>query len=127
MRITTRDWLATSLVGIAVIIAFGWFAPFAAVRSLDIRSIAIGVLVLGMLASAAAVVPGFAELIRGSRSYLLIASTLGLAALIAAGLTLVNRTEETLVALVGLTIALWAGATLRHAGAFGEHGWRPSR
>jgi len=120
MRIALRDRVATAMVGTAVILAVGWFAGLPGIRTLDIVSITVGVLLLGVPASAAAVIPGFAGLIRGSRSYLLIASTLGLAALIAAAFTLVNRREETLVALVGLTVALWAGATLRHSGAFSE-------
>lgn len=120
MGITTRDRVATILVGAAVMLAIGWFADLPGLRTLDIASITIGVLLLGVPASAAAVVPGFAGLIRGSRTYLLISSALGLAAFAAALMTLVNRTDETLAALVGLTIVLWAAATLRHSGAFTE-------
>ena len=73
-------------------------------------------MVLGVPPSAMAVVPGFAGLIHGSRIYLLVSSLLGLAATAAALATIVNGTEETLVALVALTVILWAGATLRHSG-----------
>lgn len=88
-------------------------------RSFDIRAVAVGVFALGLLASAAAVVPGFSGLIRGSRTYLVSASGLGLVAFASAVLTLVNRTEATLAALVILMVALWVGATTRHAGSVG--------
>ncbi|MGZ8437537.1 MAG: hypothetical protein ACXWXR_03235 [Candidatus Limnocylindrales bacterium] len=116
MGITARDRVATVLVGAAVVLAIGWFADLAGLRTFDVVSITLAVLVLGVPASAAAVVPGFEGLIRGSRSYLLISSALGLAAAAAALLTIANRTEETLAVLVGLTVVLWAGATWRHGG-----------
>jgi hypothetical protein len=127
MNITARDRAATILVGAAVILAIGWFAGLPGLRTFDIASITIGVLLLGVPASAAAVVPGFGALIRGSRSYLLVASALGLAAFSAAVLTILNGTRETLAALTGLTVLLWAGATLRHSGVLSEHRLRAIR
>jgi hypothetical protein len=121
MGITTRDRVATILVGAAAVLAIAWFADLAGLHSLDIPLVTVALLVLGVPASAAAVVPGFAGLIRGSRSYLLISSALGLAATAAALLTIVNRTEETLGVLIGLTVVLWAGATLRHSGVLSGH------
>jgi hypothetical protein len=121
MGVTTRDKVATILVGAAVILSIGWFADLGGLHSVDIAAITVGVLVLGLPPSAAAVVPGFGALIRGSRSYLLISSALGFAAFAAALLTLANRTEETLVALIALTVVLWAGATMRHSGVLTEH------
>jgi hypothetical protein len=121
MGITLRDRVATILVGGAVILAIAWFADLAGLHAVDIATITVAVLVLGVPASAAAVVPGFAGLIHGSRSYLLISSTLGLAATAAALLTFANRTEETLVVLIALTVVLWAGATIRHGGVVHEH------
>ena len=119
MRLTTRDWIATALVAAGVVVAIAWFLPVADARSLDIRLITAGVLLLGMVASVSAVVPGFAGLIHGSRAYLLGTSALGLVALASAVLTLVNATETTLVVLVILMVALWVAATIRHAGNVG--------
>jgi hypothetical protein len=120
MRISTRDRVATVVVGAAALLAIGWFADLPGLQTLDITSVTVLVLVLGLPLSAAAVIPGFAGLIGGSRIYLAISSALGVAATAAAVLTLVNHTEETLVALVGLTVVLWAASTLRHSGALTE-------
>lgn len=109
MGITVRDRVATVLVGAAVVLAIGWFVDLAGLRTFDVVSITLAVLVLGVPASAAAVVPGFAGLIHG------------LAATAAAVLTIANRTEETLGVLVGLTVFLWAGATARHGRVLTGH------
>lgn len=117
MRLSTRDWIASGLVLTAVTLVVVWFIGVPAVRPMDIRVLTGVVLALGLPASAAAVVPGFAGLLRGSRTYLLGASSLGFAALVSAVLTLANATEATLLALVALMVALWAIATVRHAQA----------
>jgi hypothetical protein len=121
MRMSTRDGVATVVVGAVAVLATGWFAALPGLHTLDITTVTIGVLVLGLPVSAAAVIPGFAGLIGGSRIYLAISSGLGAAAAVAAILTLANRTEETLGALVALTIVLWAAATVRHSGALTAH------
>jgi hypothetical protein len=119
MHLTTRDRIASVLVVAAVIAATGWFIGMPGVRSLDIRAMTLVVLAIGMPLSAAGVVPGFDGLIHGSRAYLFSASALGLVALAAAILTLVNATEQTFVALVALMGVLWAMATVRHSGGIG--------
>lgn len=119
MGISIRDRVATILVGAAALLAVGWFADVLDLHSIDVAWITVAVLALGVPPSAMAVVPGFAGLIHGSRWYLAVSSALGVAASAAALLTIANRTEGTLVALVGLTIILWAAATARHAGAAG--------
>ena len=116
MGITIRDRVATVLVGAATLLAIGWFADVLDLHSIDVAWITVAVMVLGVPPSAMAVIPGFAGLIHGSRTYLLVSSLLGLAATAAALATIMNRTEETLIALVALTVILWAGATLRHSG-----------
>ena len=73
------------------------------------------VLVLGFVASASAVVPGFAALLAGSRAYLIGTSLVGLVALMSGVLTVVNGTGETLAILVAATVVMWAAATVRHA------------
>jgi hypothetical protein len=122
MRLTTRDQVATVVVAAAVIVAAGWFLSLPGVRTLDVRAVTIGVLALGMPVSAAAVVPGFSGLIRGSRAYLVGASGLGVVALALAVLTLANGTEETLAAMVVAMVVLWAMATVRHSSMIGQPG-----
>ena len=113
MNLTTRDRIATLLVALAVLTYGLWLTGF--VGGLTIGSVAIAVLALGVLASASAVVPGFMELLHGSRVYLAVASLLGLAAFASGILTVVNSTEVTLATLVIATVVLWAVATVRHA------------
>ena len=112
MNPTTRDRIATLLVAMAVLIYGGWLAGVAG--GMSAGAVAIVVLALGFLASASAVVPGFAALLRGSRAYLAMASLVGLVALASGILTVVNATEATLAVLVIATLLLWATATLRH-------------
>jgi hypothetical protein len=126
MGITIRDRVATVLVGAATLLAIGWFADLFGLHSIDVAWITVAVMVLGVPPSAMAVVPGFSGLIHGSRSYLLVSSVLGLAATAAALATIANRTEETLGALVALTVVLWAGATLRHSGMLTQGRLQPT-
>jgi hypothetical protein len=126
MGITTRDRVATILVGAATLLAIGWFADVLDLHSIDVAWITVAVLALGVPPSAMAVVPGFWGLIHGSRTYLLVSSALGLAATAAALATIANRTEETLGALVALTVVLWAGSTLRHSGILTEGRLQPT-
>lgn len=72
MYIPWRDRIATLLVATAILIYGLWLAG--PLGGLAAGSIAMLVLALGILASASAVVPGFAALLRGSRLYLAIAS-----------------------------------------------------
>jgi hypothetical protein len=127
MGITIRDRIATVLVAAATLLAIGWFADVAGLRSIDLAWITVAVLALGVPPSAMAVVPGFWGLMHGSRSYLLVSSALGLAAAAAAVATIVNGTQETFAAVVALTVVLWAGATLRHGGMLATGRLQPSR
>lgn len=113
MNLTTRDRIATLLVATTALIYGLWLAGF--LGGLTIELVAVVVLALGFLASASAVVPGFAALLAGSRAYLAIASLFGLVALASGVLTVANATEHTLAILVITTLVLWASATLRHA------------
>ena len=114
-----RDRVATVLVATATIIFVLWRIGVAS--GLSTSSVAIAILALGFLASASAVVPGFAALLRGSRRYLAAASALGLVALVAGALTVVNATEDTLAILTIATIVLWAAATVRHGAVVLPH------
>ncbi len=113
MNLTMRDRIATLLVGAALVTYGLWLTGIAG--GLAAGSVAVIVLALGVLASASAVVPGFAALLRGSKVYLVIASLLGLVALVSGVLTVANATEDTLALLVMATVVLWGSATLRHA------------
>ena len=119
MNLTTRDRLATLLVAASAITYVLWLAGF--LGGLTPGAVAVIVLALGVLASASAVVPGFAELLAGSRAYLAAASLLGLVALVSGVLTVANATGETLAILVTTTIVLWAAATVRHATSSRDH------
>ena len=110
-----RDRIATLVVASALLVYVLW--AVGAIGEVSAGTMSIVVLVLGVVASASAVVPGFAELLAGSRPYLVLASIGGLVALASGVLTIVNSTEETLAVLVIATVALWAAATVRHASA----------
>ena len=115
MNLTMRDRVATAFVAAALVLYGLWLMRM--VAGLAVGSVAVAVLVLGVLASASAVVPGFAALLRGSRVYLAVASLLGLAALVSGIMSVVNATDGTLAILVVATVVLWAAATLRHMAA----------
>jgi uncharacterized membrane protein len=112
MSIPWRDRIATPLVATATVIYLLWL--MGPLEGLTASSIAVLVLALGFIASASAVVPGFAALLSGSRLYLALASLGGLAALVCGVLTVTQATEQTLAILVLATIGLWVGATVRH-------------
>jgi hypothetical protein len=112
MSIPWRDRIATVLVAVATLVYVLWLAgPLA---WLTAGAVALVVLALGFVASASAVVPGFAGLIHGSKPYLVVASLAGLVALAAGVITVLQATQETLAVLVVATIGLWMAATLRH-------------
>ena len=112
MSMPWRDRIATLLIGTATLLYGLWLVgPLA---GLTASSVAIIVLALGFIASASAVVPGFAALLSGSRLYLVLASVGGLVALACGVMTVMQATEVTLALLVIVTIGLWAGATARH-------------
>ena len=113
MSISWRDRIATLLVAAATLIYLLWLTG--PLEGLTASSIAVLVLALGFIASASAVVPGFAGLLSGSRMYLALASLGGLVALVCGVLTVAQATEQTLAMLVVATIGLWVAATVRHA------------
>lgn len=114
MRRSWRDALATLLVAIALALYAAWALGVQLPQFMTIGAVAATVLALGVLASASAVVPGFGELLRGSRVYLALTSTLGLVALAAGLLALIAGEGAALTALVLATVAMWAMATARH-------------
>jgi hypothetical protein len=116
-----RDRIAAVLVAAATLVYVLWLVGVPG--GLTAGSVALVVLALGFVASASAVVPGFAALLRGSRRYLALTSIGGVVALVAGLLTVIQASELTLAVLVVATVALWAAATYRHATA---HERRPA-
>jgi hypothetical protein len=114
-----RDSIATLLVVLGVVIYGAWALGSPIPGLTTVEAIAAGILVLGVAASISAVVPGFNDLVHGSRTYLAGASVLGIVAL-GGGLYAIATGES--IALAILTIAtaiLWAVSTGRHLGVHG--------
>jgi len=117
MRMTRRDWIASVLIGISVLGYAVWLLVAENPAESGIRAMVASVLVLGFAASATAVVPGFSELIHGSRTYLAVASLLGLVAVATGVVALVNADTTMLAVLMGATVVMWIMATVRHVSA----------
>ena len=115
MSMSLRDRIATLLVATAALIYGLWLTG--PLSGLSAGAVAMLVLALGFIASASAVIPGFAALIKGSKTYLVSASIGGVIALVCGVLTVSQATDQTLAILVVATIGLWAAATVRHVTA----------
>lgn len=116
MRPLYRDVLATVLVAVSLVIYVAWATGASVLGLADVRTVTLAVLVLGVASSMAAVVPGFGELLRGSRLYLAVASAAGVVALAAGLRALIDEDATALAVLVVAMIAMWGMSTLRHAG-----------
>jgi hypothetical protein len=119
MRLTWRDGLATMLVAAAALLFVLWETG-AALAGTSTRAIGVMVFVLGFAACSSdqegmASVYGAAGQRRAPMGYVVVASLLGVAALLAGILTLVGGSEAMLVTLVGAMVALWVLATIWHA------------
>lgn len=113
-----RDSIATLLVALAVVIYGAWALGLAIPALTTVEVIAVGILVLGVGASISAVVPGFGELLHGSRTYLAATSLLGILAL-AGGIYAILTGEAIALAVLALaTVILWALSTARHLGVY---------
>jgi hypothetical protein len=111
-----RDVLATVLVGVSLVIYLAWAFGVNPLGAADVRPVTAAVMVLGIAASMAAVVPGFEELLHGSRPYLAVASAAGVVALGAGLWAFAWEEAAALTALMAMTIVMWAMSTLRHVG-----------
>jgi hypothetical protein len=121
MRLASRDALATLFVAISLGVYAAWALGMDPPGFGTVAAVAAAVLVLGLAASASAVIPGFAELLQGSRPYLAIASALGLLALAAGLYALVAGEAAALTVLISATLSMWAMATARHAALLQPH------
>lgn len=114
MRLPKKDIVATALVGAAVVLYALWLFDATLPAMSGIRATGLVILVLGFVASAVAVVPGFERLMHGSKTYLAVTTLLGLVAF-AGGLTLVLWSSSAgLAVLVTSMAVLWAIATTHH-------------
>ena len=117
MALSWRDSIATVLVAIGVVVYGAWVVGSGIPGFGEPAGVAIAVLVLGVAASISAVVPGFNELLHGSKPYLAAASALGVVALGAGVWTIAGGGEAVgLAILVLATVVLWAMSTMRHVG-----------
>ena len=127
MRLDRRDWVATSCVAAAVVFYGLWSTGFLVPDSWTVRITTVAVLLLGLPASAIAVIPGFEGLLKGSKVYLAVSALIGLGALTVGILALTLGSQAMLNALMGAMIVLWAMATVRHVRARGAEESRLNR
>jgi hypothetical protein len=113
MRLPKRDVVASCAVAVAVVLYLLWLAG-AAPFGMSVRVTGFVVLVLGFVASASAVVPGFAQLVHGNKAYLAVTSLFGLGALAAGIVTLWSANTAALFVLTGTLALLWAVSTTHH-------------
>jgi hypothetical protein len=113
MRLTWRDGIATVLVAAGVGFSLLWLAGWTP-GSVTAGTVAAALLVLGVAASLSAVVPGFEELRHAPIAYLAVTSILGLVALAAGALAVLDGETLMVGVLTASTATLWVLATLRH-------------
>ena len=117
MPVSWRDSIATILVAIGVVVYGAWVVGPGLPGFVEPAGVALAVLALGVAASVSAVVPGFGELLHGSKAYLAAASALGVLAFGAGACTILGGAAASgLAVLVVATVALWAMSTWRHVG-----------
>jgi hypothetical protein len=114
MSLPRKDLLATGLVGVAVALYLLWAIDLTLPGMSDTRVTAAGILVLGFVASAIAVVPGFDQLIRGSKAYLAVTSVMGVAAVAAGVQVMLTSSGVALTVLIVTMALLWAISTSHH-------------
>jgi len=114
MRLPRRDLIATGLVAAAVVLYLFWIADRALLGLDAVRATGSILLVLGFVASAVAVVPGFERLLHGDKTYLVVTALLGLAALAGSVQMLVAASGAGMAAMMAAMVVLWAIATTHH-------------
>ena len=115
MRISWRDGLATLFVGVGASLYVLWLAGVEVAGLSGVKAVGAVILGLGLAASVIAVVYGVgAGLLHASKTYLVIASLIGLAALVAGVAVLVTANEIWLGTLMAATVVLWLMSTVRH-------------
>jgi hypothetical protein len=114
MRLPKKDLIATALVAAAVLLYMLWLADKTLPGLGSIRATGVVILGLGFAASAVAVVPGFEQLLRGSRTYLAVTSLLGVVAFVSGVQMLLSSSGLGLGVLMVAMVAMWLIATTHH-------------
>ena len=114
MRLPKRDIVASCAVAVAVALYLLWLADTTLPGMSSTRVTGAAILVLGFVASASAVVPGFEQLMHGNKAYMAVTSVLGLGALVAGVVMLWSASTAALAVLTGLLVVLWAISTTHH-------------
>lgn len=115
MNLQKRDLVATGLVAAAGVIYLLWLLDSLPTAMSSVRAAGAVILALGFAASATAVVPTFGQLLHGNKVYLAVTSLLGLVALIAGVVMLVNSSTAALAVMMAAMIAMWLIATIHHS------------
>ncbi len=115
MYLPKRDIVATGLVAVAGLVYSLWAVGSALPGMSSTRVTGVAVLALGFAASASAVVPAFDQLLHGNKTYLVLTSLIGLAALAAGVLMLVTASGAGLAVVMAAMVVLWLIATTRHS------------
>lgn len=115
MRLSKRDAVATGLVAAAFVLYILWLMGFAPLGLSGTRAIGVVILVLGFLASASAVVPSFDRLMHGNKTYLGVTALIGLVALVAGVMMLVNASGTALAVMMVAMVVLWLISTIHHS------------
>ena len=115
MYLPKRDVIATGLVAVAGLLYLLWAIDSALPGMGSTRATGMAVLALGFAASASAVVPGFDQLLHGSKAYLVLTSLIGLAALAAGVQMLIAASGAGLTVVMAAMAVLWLIATIHHS------------
>ena len=115
MYLSKRDVIATGLVAVAGVLCLLWAIGSTLPGMSSARVTGAVVLGLGFAASAVAVVPGFGQLLHGSKTYLGITSLIGLAAVAAGVHMLVTAGGVSLTLVMAAMAVLWLIATIHHS------------
>ncbi len=115
MYLPIRDIIATGLVAVAALLYSLWAVDSTLPGMSSTRATGAAVLALGFAASASAVVPGFGQLLHGSKTYLVITSLIGLAAFAAGVQMLITASGAGLTVVMAALAVLWLIATIHHS------------
>jgi hypothetical protein len=114
MNLQKRDLVATGLVAAAGVIYLLWLFDSVPTVMSGIRVTGAVILALGFMASATAVLPTFGQLLHGNKAYLAVTSLIGLLALIAGVVMLVESSHTALAVVMLAMITMWLIATIHH-------------
>jgi drug/metabolite transporter (DMT)-like permease len=115
MHLPKTDIIATCLVAVAGVLYLLWAIGSTLPGMSSIRATGAAILALGFAAFASAVVPTFGQLLHGSKTYLVITSLIGVAALAAGIQMLITASGTGLTAMMAAMAVLWLIATIHHS------------